>query len=55
MSIWKQAEGLCLIALYPQDLLQMSMQIPVSQPRREQGENLCVALGCGVSVPAGEL
>lgn len=40
MSIWKQAEGLCLIALSPQCLLQISMQIPASQPCREQSENL---------------
>lgn len=47
MSSCKQAEGLCLIALPPQGLLQISVQIPASQPCREQSENSCVALGCG--------
>lgn len=32
---------------FPRGLLQISMQIPVSQPCREQSENSCVVLGCG--------
>lgn len=45
MGIWKEAEGLCLGALSPQGLLEISPQTPANQLCKEQGENLCVALG----------
>lgn len=36
-----------LTALSPPGLLQISMQIPSSQPFRECNENSSLALGCG--------